>query len=52
LVLDILQTQTGEQEHYRLIEDMMNTPEQFDNNLELLEALNRGLHDESQKYNG
>ncbi len=46
LILDILQTQTGEQEYYRLIEDMMNTSEQFDNNLELLEAINRGLHDE------
>ena len=43
---EILQAQTGEQMHYRLVEDMQNTPEQFEQNLELLEALNRGLHDE------
>ena len=42
----ILQAQTGDQVHYRLVGDMQNTntPEQFEQNLELLEALNRGLH--------
>jgi predicted nucleotidyltransferase len=46
LVSEILRTQTGEQAHYRLVEDMLTTPEQFEQNLELLEALNRGWHDE------
>lgn len=43
---DILHAQTGEQNHYRLVEDMQRAPEQFEQNLELWEALNRGLHDE------
>lgn len=46
LISKILRAQTGEQAHYRLIEDMLNAPEQFEQNLELLEALNRGLRDE------
>lgn len=49
LIQEIMHNETGEQTIYRLAEDMMNTPEQFDENLELLEALNRGLHDELPK---
>nr|WP_305909603.1 hypothetical protein [Methylomarinum sp. Ch1-1]MDP4522524.1 hypothetical protein [Methylomarinum sp. Ch1-1] len=52
LLLDILQHETGQQRIYRLVEDMMNTPGQFEENLELLEALNRGLHDELSNNNG
>jgi predicted nucleotidyltransferase len=46
LIREILRSETGEQKIYRLIENMMNGPEQFDENLELLEALNYGLNDE------
>jgi len=43
LIKEILSHETGDQEIYRLAENMMSTPEQFQENLELLEALNRGL---------
>jgi predicted nucleotidyltransferase len=43
IISKILLAQTGEQEHYRLVEDIR---ERFEENLELLEALKRGLHDE------
>jgi hypothetical protein len=42
-IKDILAHETGDQKIYRLAENMMSTPEQFQKNLELLEALNRGL---------
>ena len=45
LLKEILSHETGEQDIYRMVENMMNHPEQFEENLELLEALNRGLHD-------
>jgi predicted nucleotidyltransferase len=45
LISEILLKQVGEQARYRLIEDMLTAPEQFEQNLELLEALNRGLQD-------
>lgn len=52
LILEILRNETGEQKIYRLVEDMMSNPEQFDENLELLEALHRGLNDEPSNPNG
>ena len=43
LIKDILAHETGDQTIYRLAENMMSTPELFQENLELLEALYRGL---------
>jgi predicted nucleotidyltransferase len=43
LIKDILVHETGDQKIYRLAENMMSTPEQFQENLELLEALYRGF---------
>jgi hypothetical protein len=40
-----LRKQIGEQARYRLIEDLLTAPEQFEQYLKLLEALNRGLQD-------
>jgi predicted nucleotidyltransferase len=44
LIQNILAAETGEQKIYRLVEAMSNG-EQFEENLELLEALKRGLND-------
>jgi predicted nucleotidyltransferase len=49
LIRKILNTETGEQEIYRLVENMMGNPFQFDETLQLLEALNHGLYDEPPK---
>lgn len=44
LIENILTAETGEQKVYRLVEDMSD-PEQFEQNLALLEALKRGFCD-------
>jgi predicted nucleotidyltransferase len=43
LIINILSQETGDQKIYRLVENMMTNPAQFDDNLQLLEALYRGL---------
>lgn len=49
ILLDILENETGDQVYYRLVEDMRTFKDNFNENLELLEALSRGLHDEPPK---
>jgi predicted nucleotidyltransferase len=43
LIVNILSQETGDQKIYRLVENMMSNPAQFDDNRQLLEALYHGL---------